>query len=324
VSRHLYQSGHEIDAKGDVCTWKYKLIDEHDFEVDYQSKILGDEYPKQLIFKITSPTRMRNTNIGYDAFRIICPAQELTIRRGELATLQKSATDNPGQLPQLVNLAGGYDKLAMALSAQGDTTNALVEFNNELNIDQFLETRQPGNLTWQQNAAQLLAQIGDQQFAQAKASNQAGNAQLGLQQVTSALASYQKSLAIRQQLLQAAPNDVDAQLNAAHAFNQVGTALYWSRHPADAAVAVQKAVALLEGIIDAHHGTPQIEVQLVWGLYALSVMAGNTTEATDDLRKSLAIATELDSKHEDPEEMTGVVMFLQDALAKLTKQTKPN
>ena len=38
---------------------------------------------------------MRNINIGYDAFRIICPAQELTIRQGELATLQKQADANP-------------------------------------------------------------------------------------------------------------------------------------------------------------------------------------------------------------------------------------
>ncbi len=319
VSRHLYQNGHEIDAKGDVCTWKYKLIDEHDFEVDYQSKILGDAYPKQLIFKIVSPTRMRNTNIGYDAFRIICPAQELTIRRGELATLQKSANDNPGQLPQLANLAGGYDKLAAALSAQGDSANALLELNNELNIYQFLVAREPGNLAWQRNEAQLLAQIGDQQFAQAKASNQAGNSVLSVQQVTAALGSYQKSLAIREQLLHAAPADVDAQLNAAHALNQVGTALYWSRHPTEAANAIQKMVRLYEDIIDAHHGTPQIQVQLVWGLYALSVMSGNPTEARDDLRKSLAIATELDSKREDPEEMTGVVTFLQDALAKLPK-----
>ncbi len=319
VSRHLYQNGHEIDAKGDVCTWKYKLIDEHDFEVDYQSKILGDAYPKQLIFKIVSPTRMRNTNIGYDAFRIICPAQELTIRRGELATLQKSANDNPGQLPQLANLAGGYDKLAAALSAQGDPANALLELNNELNIYQFLVAREPGNLAWQRNEAQLLAQIGDQQFAQAKASNQAGNSVLSVQQVTAALGSYQKSLAIREQLLHAAPADVDAQLNAAHALNQVGTALYWSRHPAEAANAIQKMVRLYQDIIDAHHGTPQIQVQLVWGLYALSVMSGNPTEARDDLRKSLAIATELDSKREDPEEMTGVVTFLQDALAKLPK-----
>jgi len=323
VSRHLYQNGHEIDAKNDVCTWKYKLIDEHDFEVDYQSKILGDAYPKQLVFKIVSPTRMRNTNLGYDAFRIICPAQEITIRRGELATLQKLANDNPGKLPQLVDLAGGFDKLGTALSAQNDSDNALLEFNNELNIYQYLETREPGNLTWQQKAAQLFEQIGDLQFAQAKASNQAGKLQQSVEQATAALGSYQKSLTLREQLLHAAPEDVDAQLNAAHVLNQLGMALYWSREVAVAANAIRQRVRLLENIIDTHHGTPQIRVQLLWALYALSLMSDNATEASDALHKSLAIATELDSKHEDPEEMIGVVTFLQDALAKLPKPSTP-
>jgi len=323
VSRHLYQNGHEIDARNDVCTWKYKLIDEHDFEVDYQSKMLGDAYPKQLVFKIVSPTRMRNTNMGYDAFRIICPAQEITIRKSQLATLQKLASDNPGKLPQLVDLAGGFDKLGTALSAQSDSENALLQFNNELNIYQYLETREPGNLAWQQKAAQLLEQIGDLQFEQAKASNQAGNLQRSVEQATAALGSYQKSLALREQLLHAAPEDVDAQLNAAHVLNQLGVALYWSREFPLAANAIRQRVRLLENVIDKHHGTPQISVQLIWTLYALSLMSDNTTEASDALHKSLAIATELDSKHEDPEEMTGVVMFLQGALAKLPKPSTP-
>jgi hypothetical protein len=52
-------------------------------------------------------------------------------------------------------------------------------------------------------------------------------------------------------------------------------------------------------------------------------MSDNATEARDDLRKSLAIATELDREHAAPEEMTGVVIYLQDALAKLPKQPTP-
>jgi tetratricopeptide (TPR) repeat protein len=317
VNRHIYQNGHELDRTGDRCTWTYKMIAEHEFEVDYQSTMSGAEFPKQLIFKIVSPTRMRNINIGYDAFRIICPAQELTLRRADLATLQKQADESPGNLPHLGNLAGGYDKLGKALVAQGDSANALVAFNNEVNIYQYLEMRDSGNLTWQRNLAQSLEQIGDLQFAQAKAFNQAGDAQRSLQQSAAALASYQKSLAIREQLLHAAPEDVDAQLNAALASNQLGMALYWSRHPAEAANAIRKTVRLLDNIIDTHHGTPHIRVQLLWGLYALSLVSDNATEARDDLRKSLAIATELDSQHEASDEMTGVAAFLQGALAKL-------
>jgi tetratricopeptide (TPR) repeat protein len=319
VSRHLYQNGKELDAKNDVCTWKYKLIDEHDFEVDYQSKMLGDNYPKQLIFKILSPTRMRNTNIGYDAFRIICPAQELTIRRGDLGVLQEQASADPGNPAHQVELAGGYDKLGAAMAAQGDSANALVEFNAELNIYQNLGTREPGNKTWQQKLAQASEQVGDLQFEQAKAFDQGGHALQSVQQVTAALASYQKSLAIREQLLHADPEDVDAQLNTAHTFNQLGIALYWSHHPAEAANAIRDAVRLFQNIVDTHHDTPQIRVKLIWALYSLSLMAANKTEAADDLRKALDIATELDREHADPDEMTGVVLFLQDALAKLPK-----
>jgi len=319
----MYQNGHEIDAKNDVCTWKYKLIDEHEFEVDYQSKLLGNDFPKQLIFKITSPTRMRNTNIGYDAFRIICPAQELTIRRSDLGALQAQAGADPGNLAHQVDLAGGYDKLGAAMAAQGDSANALIEFNAELNIYQTLGTREPGNKTWQQNLAQVSEQVGDLQFAQAKAFNQAGNTVQSVQQVTAALASYQKTLAIREQLLHAAPEDVDAQLNAAQTLNQIGTALYWSRHPADAATAIGAAVRIFQNIVDTHHDTPDIRVKLLWDLYALSQMLDDKTEARDDLRKSLAIATELDREHAAPDEMTGVVTYLQDALAKLPP-AKPN
>jgi tetratricopeptide (TPR) repeat protein len=281
--------------------------------------MLGADYPKQLIFKILSPTRMRNTNIGYDAFRIICPAQELTIRRSDLGSLQAQATADPGNVAHQTDLAGGYDKLGAAMAAQSDSANALVEFNAELNIYQNLESREPGNKTWQQKLAQVSEQIGDLQFAQAKAFNQAGNALPSVQQVTAALASYQKSLVIREQLLHAAPEDVDAQLNAAHTFNQLGIALYWSRHPAEAANAIREAVRLFQNIVDTHRDTPQIRVKLLWDLYSLSQMSDNKIEAGDDLRKSLAIATELDREHADPDEMTGVVTYLQDAVAKLPK-----
>lgn len=317
VSRHLYQNGHEIDAKNDVCTWKYKLLGEHEFEVDYQSKMLGADFPKQLIFKILSPTRMRNINIGYDAFRIICPAQEIAIRRGELAALQKQADADPGNAARQADLAGELDKLGVALAAQGDLANALVEYSAEFDIYQKLEARDPGNKVWLQKAAQTSAQIGDRQFDQAKASNQAGNALQSIQQVTAALASYQKSLEIREQLLHAAPDDADAQLNAALTFNQLGVALYWSRHPAEAANAIRQAVRLLQNIVDTHRDTPQIRVKLLWDLYSLSQMSDNKSEAKDDMRNALAIATELDREHADPDEMTGVLLFLQGEAAKL-------
>jgi tetratricopeptide (TPR) repeat protein len=184
--------------------------------------------------------------------------------------------------------------------------------------------RRIGNKTWKQDTAQASEQVGDLQFAQAKAFDQTGNALESTQQVTAALASYQKSLVIREHVLHATPEDVDAQLNAAHAFNQIGNAFYWSRHPAEAANAIRAAARMFQNIVDAHHDTPQIRVKLLRDLYSLSQMSDNKTEAGDDLRKSLAIAIELDREHAAPDEMIGVVTFLQDALSKLTKQPTPS
>ena len=322
VIRHAYVNGHEQALTGDRCTWNYKPVAGHDdeFEVDWDSTVLGATYPKklkQLIFKIVSPMRMRNINIGYDAFRIICPAKELTIRQGELAALQKQADADPGNLTHQVDLAGGFNKLATALATQDDSANALAAFNAELDIYQSLETRDRGNKTLQRSVAQSFEQVGDLQLAQAKAYYQAGDTQRGLRQSKAAVAPYQKSSEIRRQLLHATPEDLDVQLNAAHAFNQLGIALYWSSDRAAAANALRESVRLLQNIVDTHHGSPHIRVQLLWGLYSVSQVSDNSTEARDALRKSIAIATELDSRHEDPEEMSGVVASLQEAIAKL-------
>jgi hypothetical protein len=266
---------------------------------------------------------MHNINVGYDGVRIICPAQELTIRRIELATIQKQAGADTGNLKYQADLADGFDKLGAALAAQGDSANALVEFNNELTLYQNLESRDSDNKTWQQKAAQSFEQVGSQQFALAKTADQARNAPQSLQQTAAAIASYQKSMAIRMQLVHAAPQDVDAQLNAAHASIQLGSVLYWSHHQVEATNAIRETVRLLQNIVDTHHGTPQIRLELVWDLYYVSLISSDAAEARDDLLKSIAVATELQREPDAPPTMPGIVTLLQDALAKLSKQPTP-
>ncbi len=313
---HLYTNGQEIDTKNDVCTWKYKPIAEHEFEVDFLSKLLGPD-PQTLVFKITSPTRMRNTNIGYDAFRIVCPAQEIAIRQSELAALQKQADADPSNLKRQADLASGLDKLGVALAAQNDAAGALVNFNKELTIYTNLERAAPGNLTWQRNTAQSWGQIGDQQYAQSVAANQAGNTAQALQQAAAAANSSQQSVAIRQRLLHAAPEDADAQLNAAAALFQQAIALHWDNQSAEATRALRETVRLLEGLVDAHHGAPTIRLQLVRNLYYLNLYTDDVNEKRDALRKALAIATELARENEDTDETNSWISDLQGAIAKL-------
>jgi hypothetical protein len=315
-SIHLYTNGQEIDAKNDVCTWKYKPIAEHEFEVDYLSTLRGPDQ-QTMVFKIVSPTRMRNTNIGYDAFRIVCPAQELSIRQKELTALQKQADADPGNLKRQADVASGFDKLGVAKAAQSDAAGALAEFNKELTVYTNLEKTEPGNLSWQRNVAQSWGQIGEQQFALSQTANQAGNGPQALQQAAAAVKSAQQSAAIRQQLLHAAPNDVDAQLNAASAFSQLAIALHWDNQSAEATRTLRQTVKLLDDIVDAHRGTPSIRLQLVQNLYYLSLFTDDANEKKDALHKALAIATELSRQNEDTEEMNSWIADLQSALAKL-------
>jgi hypothetical protein len=315
VSRHIYENGFELDLKNDVCTWKYKPIAGHDdeFEMDWASKMLGTQYTKQLIFKITSRTRMHNINVGYDAFRIICPTQELTIREGELATLQKQADANPRNMEDQAALASGFDKLGTAWAAQNSSANAFKSFDQELGICQQLAQHKPDDRACLERVALSFEQSGNQEFNQATTFDQAGDAQGGTQEATAALESYQKDLVVRLQLLRAAPEDVDEQHKAALASNHAGLVLYWIGQNTAGIDAIRTAAQLLEKIIDAHPGETQVRVDLVWVLYNLSQRSNVGTEAKDSLSKALAIATELAREHGSPDNMPSVVTFLQGA-----------
>ncbi|MGB8029710.1 MAG: hypothetical protein WCF30_08585 [Terracidiphilus sp.] len=324
VNNHMYENvnGSELEVGGngtgqkkEVCTWKYKPVAGHDdeFEVDFADNMLGPDYPKQLIFKIKSRTQMRNINIGYGAFRIICPAQEITIREDELATLQKQVDANPGNVEDHTALASGFDRLGTASTDQGDFTNAFKDFDQELGVCQQLAQRKPADPDCLERVAASLEQLGNQEFNKAVALDQAGDGQGSTQDANAAIASYQKDLAIREQLLHADPDDVDAQHNVALASNHAGIVLYWIGRNTEGVDAIRTAAQQLEKITDAHRGSPQISVDLLWILYNLSQRSGNAAEAKDSLSKSLAIATELAREHEGPDNMPIVVKFLQGA-----------
>ncbi|HEY1803115.1 MAG TPA: hypothetical protein VGG45_01420 [Terracidiphilus sp.] len=311
VNRHIYENGYELDLKNDVCTWSYKPVAGHDdeFEMDWASKMLGPAYPKQLVFKIKSRTQMRNINIGYDAFRVICPAEELTIRQGELDTLQKQTNANPGNLDDEMALANGFDKLGMASEAQNDFANAFKDFDQELTACQ----KKPADANCLPRAAASFEQLGQQEFNTAVTHDQAGDGQGGTEDATAAIASYDKDLTIREQLLHAAPQDVEAQHNVALALNRAGIALYWIGRQTDGVNAIRAAAQQLEKITDAHRGTTGISVDLLWVLYNLSQRSNVGTEAKDSLAKSLAMATELAHERDAPDNMPSVVKILQGA-----------
>jgi hypothetical protein len=317
VTRHMYAEGHEIDFSGDVCTYQYKTLGEHEFEIDWQSKKLPTSFGKQLIFRINSPTRMRNINIGYDAFRIVCPAEELTIRERQLVNLEKQADQNPGKLAPQLDLATGFDKLGTAQAAQGDPVSAAKDFDQEMDVCQKLAPSNSGVTDCLRRSAQSFGQVADQQFRDAVASDQSGKGQQGIQQANAAITSYKKSLAIWQQLVHSSPNDVDAEHSAAMVSDNEGIALFWIHRNAEGLDAIRAAVHQLENIVDAHHASPKVSSDLVMCLYGLSQRSDNPAEVKDSLRKAVDIVNQLDREHQLPEDMAGTVQFLQSELAKL-------
>src|SRR5262249_27711118 len=99
-TRNIFPDGtHPLDLKADVCTWQFEKVADDRFVVAFQSTKLGDNYPRRLSFKIVSPVRIRNTELNYDAFRVVCPAQELEGHQKELENRQRRAAAGPGNLP---------------------------------------------------------------------------------------------------------------------------------------------------------------------------------------------------------------------------------
>jgi tetratricopeptide (TPR) repeat protein len=318
VNRHIYENGFELDLKNDVCTWSYKPVAGHDdeFEMDWASKMLGPAYPKQLVFKIKSRTQMRNINIGYDAFRVICPPEELTIRQGELANLQKLASQNPGDAGDQLATATGFDKVGTVYEAQNDFTNAFKTFDQELSVCEKFAASKPAGPDCLGRSAESFEQLGNLEFNYAITHDQAGDGQGGTQLATASLESYQKDIVTRLQLLRADPTNIDAQHNAALASNHSGLVLFWIGQNKQGTDAIRTAAQMLESIVKSHPNETQVRVDLLWILYNLSQRSNVGTEAKDSLSKALAIATELAHERDAPDNMPSVIAFLKGAKPK--------
>ena len=176
-----------------------------------------------------------------------------------------------------------------------------------------LAERKPEGPDCLEKAAQSFEQLGNQEFNKASALDQAGDGTGSTQQANAAIASFQKDLTIRQQLLHSAPEDVDAQHNVALASNHLGIVLYWIGQNTAGIDAIRTAAQVLENAAQAHPGETQVRVDLLWVLYNLSQRSNVGTEAKDSLSKALAIATELAHEHGAPDNMPSVVTFLQGA-----------
>ena len=198
-TRNIFADGtHPLDLKADVCTWQFEKVADDRFVVAFQSTKLGDNYPRRLSFKIVSPVRIRNTELNYDAFRVVCPAQELEGHQKELENRQRRAAADLGNLTNQRDLATSHIGMGDVLAAQGRHQAALEHYVRGSEIRRNLAVADPANRAWQHDLAFSYDRIG--------------RAHQILGESAEALAAYQQSVLIRQRLADA--NRANAQLQS--------------------------------------------------------------------------------------------------------------
>src|SRR5260370_1125856 len=138
-----------LDLKADVCTWQFEKVSDKEFVITYQSTRLGGNNPGQLKFSIINPLRIHNTVQSYDAFRIVCPAQELEIFEKVLASWQRLADRDVSNLKNQHDLSNVLVTVGEVLSSQGKHQAALEDFVKSLMIRKKLVLSDPLNRGWQ-------------------------------------------------------------------------------------------------------------------------------------------------------------------------------
>jgi eukaryotic-like serine/threonine-protein kinase len=229
ATRNIFEdSTHPLDLKADVCTWQFEKVADDAFVVAYQSTRLGDKYPKRLSFKIVNPVRIHNTELNYDAFRVVCPAQELKRHQRDLENRQRLAAANRGNLTNQRDLATSYISVGDVLAELGQHKAALEHYVRGFEIRRNLAVADPGNQAWQQYLA-----IGYERI---------GQAHRNLGERAEALAAYQQSVPLRQRLADADRDNAQRQSELAVSLYLLSTV----SEPPAAKDALRKALAILE------------------------------------------------------------------------------
>ena len=107
-------SGFAVDLSKDTCTWTFDPVDDFTFAIAYRDAVNSRDALVRLVFKIISPSHIRNVEKGYDAYRVACPSDELALLRDGLADLEQQAASNPNDVATKLKLASRYDGIAIA------------------------------------------------------------------------------------------------------------------------------------------------------------------------------------------------------------------
>jgi len=219
-----------LDLKGDVCTWSYSQIGDNAFEIDYQSKLLGADFPKRLLFRIVDPTRIHNYDLNYDAFRIVCPAQEQPLLRAEVAAAQARADADPKNAATAIAAATAHRQLGSILLQQNDQAGAIAEFSTAIaiyrNVSAAAEPASP-------QRRQLMSTL----FS-------LGEAQRATHETAAARDAFRQGVDIGQSVADASPTDTTASLPLVVGLYELSQI----SDPPEAKGALQRAVAILDDL----------------------------------------------------------------------------
>ena len=294
---------HAMDLKNDVCTWSFEALPDNEFVVTYKSARLGDNFPKRLRFKPVSPTRIHNPELNYDATRILCPAQELTLVRADLAELTARADKEPGNMALRRDAADGMDRVGEALAGQGDLAAALDQFQQSLKLRLAVARGDEENKVWQRDISNTLQWLGI--------------VRAGLKQNDVALDSLRSSLAIRQNLSSASPTDAVAKRDLAIAHERVGDMLKLIGDRRDEALQeLRIALKLRSDLALADQNNTMLTTELIVALYKVSTVS-DPAAAKDLLGKALILAEIMERQHRLAPDYANWPALLKAEIAKL-------
>jgi tetratricopeptide (TPR) repeat protein len=295
-------SPHALDLKADVCTWQYEKQSDDEFVIKYQSTQLGGSYPKRLVFKLISPTRIHNVELNYDAFKIVCPAQEMAEYRSILDERQKVADSNPGNSGDQRELANILETIGNALFAQGNYLAALDDYSRALPIRTKLALGNPNDREWQRDLSVSHERIG--QVHQA------------LRHPSDALEAFSSSLKIRQSLYLANPGEFLTQHDLADTYEKVASILQALSYKSAALQAYAISLPLRQGMADANPDNSGLQAELAISLYLTSTVS-DAAAAKVALAKALQIVVTLEKAQKLTEEQASWPAFLRGEIAKL-------
>ncbi len=303
VSKNVFERGiHSLDLTADVCTWTFEKRSDNEFVISFKSDRLPDNFPRRMQFKILNPTRIRNVDAGYEAFRIVCPAQEIELYQPVLAERQKLADSEPGNSKYQRDLANTLEEIASVLALQGQYRAALDEHAKGLKIRKTLSLGDPGNTDLQRVLSFGLERMGLLHQT--------------LNEGREALEAFQSSLAIRRQLHRANPGDYATQHDLANALEQVGGALKSLNERARSLSYLNESLALRQRLADADRGNATLQIELFNILYWISAVS-DTAKAKDALGKALAVLEALEREHKLTDDQVGWPKFIRGEIAKL-------